>query len=88
MVKYAYLDSELFELLSSDKNRTMFRRVIINDYFEHEEKERLLQAINLSREAMKYEHLLIAEASAPYTANKPRGKSASRKRCEKPGSGM
>lgn len=74
MVKYAYLDIELFELLSSDKNRTTFRRLIINDYFDHEERKRLLQAINLSREAMKYERLLIAEASAPYSANKPKEK--------------
>jgi putative restriction endonuclease len=72
MVKYAYLDNELFKLLSVDKNRTMFRRVIINDYFDSEEKKRLLQAINLSRKALKYEHLLIAEAGAPYTSNKPK----------------
>jgi putative restriction endonuclease len=74
MVKHAYLDNELFKFLSSDKNRTMFRRVIINDYFDPEERKRLLQAINLSREAMKYEHLLIAEASTPYVAKKPKEK--------------
>ena len=59
------LDNELFALLSADKNRTMFRRVIIDNYFDSEEKKRLLQAINLSREALKYEHLLIAEANEP-----------------------
>jgi putative restriction endonuclease len=74
MVKHAYLDNELFQLLSSDKNRTMLRRVIINDYFDPEERKRLLQAINLSREAMKYEHLLIAEAGVPYGAEKPKEK--------------
>jgi putative restriction endonuclease len=74
MVKYAYLDNELFQLLSLDKNRTMFRRVIINEYFDPEDRKRLLQVINLSREAMKYEHLLIAEASAPYMAKKPKEK--------------
>lgn len=74
MVKYAYLDSELFELLSADKNRTMFRRVIVDNYFDTEEKKRLLQAINLSREALKYEHLLIAEAGEPYISNKPKEK--------------
>jgi putative restriction endonuclease len=74
MVKYAYFDNELFELLSDDKKRTMFRRVIINNYFDSKEKKRLLQAINLSREALKYEHLLIAEAGAPYTSNKPKEK--------------
>lgn len=72
MIKYAYLDNELFELLFLDKNRNMFRQALIKAYFDHEEKKRLLQAINLSREAMKYEHLLIAETSAPYTANKPK----------------
>ncbi|MBI5632673.1 MAG: HNH endonuclease [Nitrospirae bacterium] len=74
MVKYAYLDSELFELLSADKSRTMFRRVIIDNYFDFEEKKWLLQAVNLSREALKYEHLLIAEASLPYSVNKPKEK--------------
>lgn len=74
MVKYAYLDSELFEFLSTDKNRTMFRRVIISNYFDSEEKKLLLQAINLSRETLKYEHLLIAEADTPYAVNKPKGK--------------
>lgn len=72
MVRHAYLDKELFALLLLDKNRTMFRRVIINDYFDPEERNRLVKAINLSREAMKYEHLLIAEANEPYTANKPK----------------
>ncbi|MBI4849883.1 MAG: HNH endonuclease [Nitrospirae bacterium] len=71
MVRHAYLDKELFALLLLDKNRTMFRRVIINDYFDPEEKNRLVKAINLSRKAMKYEHLLIAEANEPYTANIP-----------------
>jgi len=74
MLKHAYLDNELFQLLSSDKNRTLFRRVIINEYFDTEERKRLLQAINLSRAAMKYEHLLIAEASEPYTGKKPKEK--------------
>jgi putative restriction endonuclease len=72
MVKHAYLDYELFQILSSDKNRNMLRRVIINDYFDSEERKRLLQAINLNREVMKYEHLLIAEANAPYIAKKPK----------------
>lgn len=72
MVKYACLDNELFALLLSDKNRTLFRRVIINEYFDNEERKRLIQAINLSREVMKYEHLLIAEAGVPYNTNKPK----------------
>lgn len=72
MVRHAYLDNELFALLLLDINRTMFRRVIINDYFDPEERNRLVEAINLGREAMKYEHLLIEEANEPYTANKPR----------------
>lgn len=74
MVKYAYLDNELFNLLLLDKNRTLFRRVIINDYFEHEKRKRLVQTINLSREAIKYEHLLIAEARMSYKASKPKEK--------------
>ncbi len=72
MVRHAYLDNELFTLFLLDKNRTMFRRAIINNYFDPEERNRLVEAINLSREAVKYEHLLIAEANEPYTANKPR----------------
>lgn len=74
MVRHAYLDNELFALLLLDINRTMFRRVIINGYFEPEERNRLVEAVNLGREAMKYEHLLIKEADEPYTANKPREK--------------
>jgi putative restriction endonuclease len=51
MVKHACFDDELFHLLSSDKNRTLFRRVIIKDYFDPDERKKLLQAINLSRAA-------------------------------------
>lgn len=72
MVRHAYFDNELFALLLLDQNRTVLRRGIINDYFDPEERNRLVEAINLSREAMEYEHLLIEEANEPYTANKPR----------------
>ncbi|RJQ43054.1 MAG: hypothetical protein C4538_12625 [Nitrospiraceae bacterium] len=72
MVKHAYLDSELFNLLLLDKNRTLFRRLIIDNYFEYDERKKLVQTINLCRDAMKYEHMLIAEASVPYNAKKPK----------------
>ena len=74
MVKYAYLDNELYAMLLSDNNRKLLRQVIINGYFQNEERKMLIQTINLSREAMKYEHLLIAETSEPYAPNKPKEK--------------
>lgn len=64
MVKYVFLDSELFNLLLSDNNRNMFRRIIVNNYFQQEEGKKLFQTINVSRDAMQYEQALIAEASS------------------------
>ncbi|RJQ56511.1 MAG: hypothetical protein C4526_01690 [Nitrospiraceae bacterium] len=74
MIKYAYLNEELFAILLSDKNRTAFRQAIINTYFDSDKKKNLVDIINLNRKAMKYEKFLLSDTNLPFLAEKSKSK--------------
>jgi putative restriction endonuclease len=64
LVRFAYLDEALFQLLASRPHRDRLRGVLIQTYFDQETQERLIEQAMVNTRAFEYSRELLAGTEA------------------------